>query len=302
MTGDRDLFSDLDEKDLGVHIKMGDDGRYIATGIGTISFERESIKPFILKEVMHVPGLKKNLISMAMLEDKGYDVVFSEAKAFLRNVCGPFSVDSTAKHKYCVILVDDFSRKCWIFFIQKKSETYSKFCEFKALVEKESRKKVKALRSDNGGKFIFGEFKDFSNPEGIRRELIAPHNPQQNGVVEQKNKTIVGAAQAMLHDQGLPLHLWVEACNTAVYVQNHCPHKILGMSTAEEAYSSKRPNISHLRVFGSPVYMHVMKDARKKLELTAEVGIFLGYTGTPHNYRVYFPDSRKTVVRRDIKF
>ena len=85
MTGDRDLFSDLEDKDLGVHIEMGDDGRYSATGIGTILFERESGKPFVLKEVMHVPGLKKNLISVAMLKDKGYDVVFSEGKAFLRS-------------------------------------------------------------------------------------------------------------------------------------------------------------------------------------------------------------------------
>ena len=85
MTGDQDLFSDLEEKDLGVHIEMGDDGRYSATGIGTISFERESGKPFILKEVLHVPGLMKNLISVAMLEDKGYDVVFSEGKAFLHS-------------------------------------------------------------------------------------------------------------------------------------------------------------------------------------------------------------------------
>ena len=85
MTGDRDLFTDLDEKYLGVHIKMGDDGRYSATNIGTISFERESGKPFRLKEVMHVSGLKKNLISVAMLEDKGYDVVFNKGKAFLRS-------------------------------------------------------------------------------------------------------------------------------------------------------------------------------------------------------------------------
>ena len=74
------------------------------------------------------------------------------------------------------------------------------------------------------------------------------------------------------------------------------------MSTPEEAYSGKSPDISHLRIFGSPVYMHVTKDARKKLDPTAEVGIFLGYTDTPHNYWVYVPDSRKTVVRRDIKF
>ena len=85
MTEEKDLFSDLEEKDLGVHIEMGDDGRYSATSIRTISFERESGKPFILKDFMHVPGLKKNLISMAMLEDKGYDVVFNEGKAFLRH-------------------------------------------------------------------------------------------------------------------------------------------------------------------------------------------------------------------------
>eukprot|EP00253_Pinus_taeda_P031395 PITA_31395 len=138
---------------------------------------------------------------------------------------------------YYVIFVDDFSHKCWIFFMQKKSETYSNFCEFKALVEKESGKKVKALRSDNGGEYILDKFKDFCKAKRIQRELIAPHNPQHNGVAERKNKTIMGVAWAMLHDQGLPLHLWVEACNTIVYVQNRCPHKILGMSTLEEAYS-----------------------------------------------------------------
>ena len=79
------FFSDLEDKDLGVHIEMGDDGRYNATGIGTISFERESDKPFRLKEVIHFPILKKNLIPVAMLEDKGYDVVFSEGKDFLRS-------------------------------------------------------------------------------------------------------------------------------------------------------------------------------------------------------------------------
>ena len=85
MTGDKELFSDLEEKDLQIHIEMGDNGRYSATEIGTITFERESGNPFLLKDVMHVPGLKKNLVSIAMLEDKGYDIVFSDGKAFLRH-------------------------------------------------------------------------------------------------------------------------------------------------------------------------------------------------------------------------
>ena len=113
---------------------------------------------------------------------------------------------------------------------------------------------------------------------------------------------IVGAAWTMLHDQGLPLHLWAEACSTIVYVQNRCPHRILGMSTPEEGHSGKKPDLSHLRIFGANVYMHVTKDARKNLEPTIEVGIFVGYTDTPHNYRVYLPNSGKTVVRWDIKF
>jgi hypothetical protein len=101
----------------------------------------------------------------------------------------------------------------------------------------------------------------------------------------------------MLRDQGLPMHLWVEACNTTVYVQNHCPHRVLGMSTPEEYFIGKKQDISHLKNFGSSVYVHVTKDSRKKLEPTAEVGIFVGYTETPHNYRVYFPNSKMTVMR-----
>ena len=85
MTRDKELFTDLEEKDLQMHIDMGDDGRYSATRIGTITFERELGKPFLLKYVMHVPGLKKNLVLVAMLEDRGDDVVFSEGKHFLRH-------------------------------------------------------------------------------------------------------------------------------------------------------------------------------------------------------------------------
>ena len=98
------------------------------------------------------------------------------------------------------------------------------------------------------------------------------------------------------------MHLWAEACNTAVYVQNLCPHRVLGMSTPEEDFTGKKPDISHLNIFGSFVYIHVTKDARRKLESTAKVGIFVGYTETPHNYGVYFPNSLMTVVRQDIKF
>jgi IS30 family transposase len=180
--------------------------------------------------------------------------------------------------------------------MQKKDQTFSKFCEFKALVGKELGKQVKALRSDNGGEYISNKFKDFCNRKGIKRELIVPHNPQQNGVTERKNRMIVGAVRAMLNDQGLPIHLWAEACNTVVYVQNRFPHRLLGMSTPEEAFTGNNPDVSHFKIFGSSIYMHVTKDARKKLESTTEVGIFVGYTDTPHNCCVYFPNSKMTIM------
>jgi len=113
---------------------------------------------------------------------------------------------------------------------------------------------------------------------------MAPHNPQQNGVAERKKRTIIGEARAMMHDQGLPLHLWVKTCNTMVYLQNRSPHLMLWMKTLEEAFSSNRPDVGHFRIFGSSVYFHVTKDAQKKLELTTELGIPVGYTDTPHTY------------------
>jgi len=131
---------------------------------------------------------------------------------------------------------------------------------------------------------------------------MAPHNPQQNGVAERKNKTIVGVAQEMFHEKGLPLHLWAKACNIAVYLQNRSLHHILGMKTLEEYFFDKGPDVGYFKIFGSSVYCHVTKDGWKKLDPTIEFGIFVGYTDTPHNYQVYFPTSRRTMVCKDLKF
>jgi hypothetical protein len=106
----------------------------------------------------------------------------------------------------------------------------------------------------------------------------------------------------MLHDQGLPMNLWAEACNIVVYVKNRCPHRVLGMSTPEESFTGKKLDVSHFKIFGSSIYVHVTKNARKKMEPTTKVGIFFGYTETPHNYHVYFPNSKMTFMRWDIKF
>ena len=121
-------------------------------------------------------------------------------------------------------------------------------------------------------------------------------------MAERKNIRIVGATRAMLHDRSLPLHLWAEACNTMVYVQNCSSHRILEMKTSKDDYFGKRPDVGHFRTFGSLVYFHVTKDAWRKLELTTKLAIFVGYIDTPHNYWVYLPTNKMIVVRRDVRF
>ena len=106
----------------------------------------------------------------------------------------------------------------------------------------------------------------------------------------------------MIHDQGLPLFLWVEACNTFVYLQNRSPHKSLGDLTHEEVFCRKRPQLAHLRIFGCVIYSQVPKEKRTKLDPTAEKGIFVGYSETSKAYEIYIPTVLSVVVRRDVRF
>ena len=108
---------------------------------------------------------------------------------------------------------------------------FGKFKEFKALVENLLERKIKTLRSDNGGEYTSNEFGSFCKDVGIMRELTTPYNPQQNGVVERKNRTIMEVVNTTIHDQDLPMHLWAEAARTAVCVQNGISHSALGFKT-----------------------------------------------------------------------
>ena len=101
---------------------------------------------------------------------------------------------------------------------ENKDEVFSKFKEFKVLIENHTEKKIKTCRSDNGGEFTSNEFKELCKGSRIKRELSTPYNPQQNGIAKRKNITIMEVARAMLHDQDLPMHLWAEAARIEVYV------------------------------------------------------------------------------------
>jgi hypothetical protein len=189
-----------------------------------------------------------------------------------------------------------------MYFMRTKDEVFSRFQEFKPLVENATKRKIKVMGSNNGGEYIGKAFKEFYAQAGIKKELPIPYNPQQNGVVEWKNKAIVGASIAMLYDQDLPKFLWVEACNTAVYIQNRGPHKVLRRLTHEEAFTRKKLGVGHFRIFCCLVYCHVPSDKRTKLDSTAKKGILVGYSETSKAYRVYVPALKKTMFKRDVRF
>ena len=134
------------------------------------------------------------------------------------NVCGPMPTTSLNGYVYYITFVDDYSRKTWIYFLKGKDEVFRKFKVYKALVAYLFEKKIKILRSDNSGEFTGTDFKNLCIEVGIKRELTTPYTPQQNGVAERTNRSIMEAMKAMLHDQDLPMYLWVEASKTDVYV------------------------------------------------------------------------------------
>jgi hypothetical protein len=340
MTAVREHLTDLTQCG-DAEVVLGDDREVKVAGCGTVSFRRESLPPMTLIEVLYVPNLKKNLVLVSTIEEKGYEVLFRDGQVLLfprgssitsakvigtkherlykflfqpvralihstssnsdlceiwhrrmahlhhgalrvlreivtgvpdfssehhelckgctlgkytktsfpssdsraarildlihSDVCGPMSSASLTGSLYYVVFIDDFSRKSWIFFMKTKGQVFSQFQEFKALVENQTGKKIRVLRSNNGGEYTSKEFMDFCAREGIKRELTVPYNLQQNGVAERKNRAIVGAVRVMLHDQGLSLFLWAKACYTSVYLQNRSPHKAVGSMTPEEA-------------------------------------------------------------------
>jgi len=139
------------------------------------------------------------------------------------DVQGPMEVESWGGARYCVIFVDDFSRKTFGYMIKHKSEVFVKFKLFKALVENQLERKIKCLRSDNGGEYIDSEFKNFLAVNGIKHQTTIPRTPQWNCVSERTLRTISEKARCLLCDSGLDKRFWAEAYNTAIYLKNVSP-------------------------------------------------------------------------------
>jgi transposase InsO family protein len=181
---------------------------------------------------------------------------------------------SLGKSSYFITFIDDYSRKCWVYFLNTKDESFDTFKRFKALVENERGCKIKCLRTDRGGEFCSKDFQNYCDMNGIKRQLTIAYTSQQNGVAERKNRTVVEMARSMLQTKGLSNSFWGDASCYICIVLNRCPTSELDMMTPYEAWYEKKPNVNHFRVFGCVAYVHVVDQKRQKLDPKSELCIF----------------------------
>eukprot|EP00253_Pinus_taeda_P022296 PITA_22296 len=172
----------------------------------------------------------------------------------------------------------------------------------RALVENQSGLHIKVLRTDKGGEYISKEFLRFCRENGIHKQFTARYTPQQNGVAERKNRTIMDMARSMLKAKNLPNDYWAEAINCATYILNRCPTKAVMNRVLEEAWSGRRQGVTHMKVFGCVAYAHIPDQLRRKLDRKGEKCLFIGYSEESKAYRLYMPSTKKFFVSRDVQF
>jgi hypothetical protein len=210
--------------------------------------------------------------------------------------------ESLGGSRYFVTFIDDASRKVWAYCLKSKDEVFGCFKMFHVMVERATGKKLKCLRSDNGGEYTSREFSAYCAEYGIRHEKTVPRTPQHNGVAERMNRTIVEKVRCMLSMAKLPKPFWGEAVLTACYLINRSPTVPLNFEVPEKIWSGKDISYSHLKVFGCKAFAHVSKELRQKLDLRSTPCIFIGYGDQEFGYRLYDPEMKKVIRSRDVVF
>ncbi|CAJ2652046.1 unnamed protein product [Trifolium pratense] len=203
------------------------------------------------------------------------------------DLMGPMQVESLGGKRYAFVMVDDFSRFTWIEFLKDKSESFDAFKELCLQLQREKNSAIVRIRSDHGKEFENASFLEFCITEGIKHEFSAPITPQQNGVVERKNRTIQESARVMLHAKHLPYQFWAEAMHTACYIHNRVTLRTGTSTTLYELWKGRKPTVKHFHVFGSKCYILSDREHRRKMDPKSEEGLFLGYSTNSRAYRVY---------------
>ena len=215
------------------------------------------------------------------------------------DLCGPITPSTPGGNRYIFVVVDDHSRYMWTILLKEKSEAFHKFRKLKGVLEHETKEKVGTFRTDRGGEFVSNEFNAYCNEEGITRHLTAP---QHNGVVERRNRTLMEMTRSLLKHMHMPNYLWGEAIRHATYLINRIATRSLLLQTPYEVLRRRKPNISHLRIFGCLSYAKVDKAHLRKLDDRSRMLVHLGTEPGSKAYRLFDVETRRIVVSRDVVF
>ncbi|GJR15386.1 retrovirus-related pol polyprotein from transposon TNT 1-94 [Tanacetum coccineum] len=215
---------------------------------------------------------------------------------------GPMSVQTINGKKYILVIVDDYSRFTWVKFLRLKNETPKFVINFLKQIQVGLNKTVKYIRTDNGTEFVNQVLTQYYESVSIFHQKSVLRTPQQNGIVERRNRTLVEAARTMLIFSKAPMFLWAEAIATACFTQNQSLIHTRHNKTPYELVHDKKLDLTFFRVFGVICYPTNDIEDLGKLQPTAEIGIFIGYAPSGMGYRIYNKRTRRIMETIHIKF
>jgi transposase InsO family protein len=214
---------------------------------------------------------------------------------------GPVAYLSIGDNKYGLVIIDDYSRFTWVFFLFDKCQVRDKVKTIVKRAQKEFGLPIKKVRSDNGTEFNNTQVEEFLDEEGIKHEFSTPYTPQQNGVVERKNCTLIDMARTMLDEYKTSDIFWCEAVNTACHAINRLYlHKL--KKTSYELLTGNKPKVSYFRVFGCKCFILNKKCKTSKFAPKVDEGFLLGYRSNEHAYRVFNKTFGRVEIAVDVIF
>lgn len=218
------------------------------------------------------------------------------------DLCGPMSTTSIGGALYVLVLVDDFSRMVFTYFLKTKFEVFDAFVKFRNQVENQTERRIKIFRSDNGTEFCNKRMQSEFDRCGIVHQTSNTYTPQQNGLAERTIRTITEKARCMLYDADFDKTYWSEAMNTATYIKNRSVSRVLSGKSPVEMWTGLKPNVSHFRIFGAKAMVHTPKEKRLKLDPKSKAYRLVGYCENTKGYRLIDPTTNTVIKSRDVVF
>ncbi|GJU49995.1 retrovirus-related pol polyprotein from transposon TNT 1-94 [Tanacetum coccineum] len=218
------------------------------------------------------------------------------------DLCIPMRVQTINGKKYILVIVDDYSWFTWVKFLRSKDEIPEVVIKFLKQIQVGLNKTVRYVRTDNGTELVNKDLTDYYDRVGIFHQKTVSRTPQQNRVVKIQNRTLVEAARTMLIFSKAPMFLWAEAVATTCYTQNRPLIHTRRDKTPYELVHDKRPDLTFFRVFGALCYPTNDSEDLEKLQLTADIGIFMGYEPSRKGYRIYNKRTRRILETIHVQF